>query len=544
MTEQSTTETTTKPSVVDDFFSALFANNSSTTNSNSQGLSSSDNSSSEPSTAVLAYPSITSPIPPSNTNQSNSPSATTINTTTNDINNIKESSQQEVSTATLGYVENNSYTPERSDTSMIESGKVLDEFDEYSLLSRRRSNEPVVRHPVSNKGDSPAQILSKKDIDWSTVKPESRMLVRQLPKFADKQEVLEYFTKYGEVIEVVQKNSFGFVHFENPESCARAVQAENGKIYNGVILGIKNRVMSDFIDTNEYTIDLEICKRKPFFARVREDQNETGRRNISPPPAKRKRDPRQDKVAPPARKRNYSPTRSVSPPPSYGRRNSSPKMDFQSRSPMNNQRNRQLQYHDNSSTRTNLSSNSPHVDEFGRSIDNRSNYNGRRQDTGSLLNGRRADPRFSSEPSHGYNYNANTYAPAPAPTMSSSLIPSRSGNEVPTVQIISWSDAFHVLLRSVENHFSKQFIRTASITLPYSKATRDELVKQMAIEGVKAIVIIDNINFVNSKVYLQVFAPNGQGGGVRYDGKFIFLLLLTRQSNTVPSYRICQCNSS
>jgi hypothetical protein len=236
MTEQTTTETTTttttttKPSVVDDFFSALFANNTSATSiSNSQGLNSSDNSSNEPSTATLT----TSPIPPTNTSQSNSPS-------TNDIINIKkEPSQQQdtAATATLGYVENNTYTPVKSDTSMIESGKVLDEFDEYSLLSRRRSNEPIVRHPVSNKGDSPAQILSKKDIDWSTVKPESRMLVRQLPKFADKQEVLEYFTKYGEVIEVVQKNSFGFVHFENPESCARAVQAENGKIYNGVILG-------------------------------------------------------------------------------------------------------------------------------------------------------------------------------------------------------------------------------------------------------------------------------------------------------------------
>lgn len=192
-------------------------------------------------------------------------------------------------------------------------------------------------------------------------------------------------------------------------------------------------------------------------------------------------------------------------------------MDFQNRSPMNNQRNRQPQYHDNSSIRTNFSNPSSRLDEFGRTIDNRSNFNGRRQDAGNMLNGRRADSR-SSEPSHGYNYTANPYVPAPT-----SLIPSRSGNEVPTVQIISWSDAFHVLLRSVENHFSKQFIRTASITLPYSKATRDDLVKQMVIEGVKAIVIIDNANFVKSKVYLQVFAPNDQGGGVRYDGKSIFM---------------------
>jgi RNA recognition motif-containing protein len=48
---------------------------------------------------------------------------------------------------------------------------------------------------------------------------------------------MDYFSKYGEVVEVALKNNFGFVQFENPNSCARAVEAENGQTFGGVNLG-------------------------------------------------------------------------------------------------------------------------------------------------------------------------------------------------------------------------------------------------------------------------------------------------------------------
>ncbi|KAI7899987.1 uncharacterized protein BX663DRAFT_519225 [Cokeromyces recurvatus] len=408
MTEPKTTSEN-KSSVVDDFFSALFANKGS-----GQGTSSYETTSTSTTTTNTTPSSLTS-------ENKNGP----------DENNSEE--QQT----------NSPINETASET------KVLDEFDEYSLLSSRRRSEqanPSRRSSSHSRypgGDAPAQILSKRDIDWSTVSPESRMLVRQLPKFVDKQEIMDYFSKYGEVIEVVQKNSFGFVHFENPEICARAVKAENGKIFNGVIL------------------DLEICKKKPYFARVLEEQAMASRRETSPP---HMRD-----FSNPNNKRN---SRSRSPPPRRKRRNSNSRTMIPSRNsgPMNNnQRNRQVQqweYNDNYGRRNNV----------------------------------RRDTRFGEL---AYN-----------PTQ---LLPTRNSHEVPTVQIISWSENFRNFMNYVESVFAQYHIRTSSAILHYSQSSKDEIVKQMVLEGVKAIIIIDRFNESKRKVYLQVFSANNQGGGVRYD---------------------------
>ncbi|KAI8081808.1 uncharacterized protein B0P05DRAFT_586352 [Gilbertella persicaria] len=333
MTEPSNTEPEhNKPSVVDDFFSALFANQNT-----------------KPSSPVK---------------QPSSPPV-----------------RQPVS------YDDMSPTMTQDDT--------LDEFDEYSLLSKRRTR------PIH---EAPAQILSKKEIDWSTVKPESRMLVRQFPKNANKHDILEYFSKYGEVIEVVQKDSFGFVHFEDPEACARAVELENGNILHGV------------------TLDLEICKRKPYFARAKDNEDS--------PPSHRVHRP------------------SHSPPP-------------MNRRPMKR--------------RTSITQ-------------------------------RPMRPR------------PHPYETSPRRNHKKPLIPFRTGYAVPTVQIIAWGNNFHHFMTYVESVFQQYQMRTASAVLSYSTANRNEVVKQLVLEGVKAIVMIDRMNEPHNRIYLQVFAPNDQThGGVRYD---------------------------
>ncbi|KAI8083641.1 hypothetical protein BDF21DRAFT_248848 [Thamnidium elegans] len=147
----------------------------------------------------------------------------------------------------------------------------------------------------------------------------------------------------------------------------------------------------------------------------------------------------------------------------------------------------------------------------------------------------RSYPRYNeaAEPRNAYNryndssrYNdtsarspvaRNYTAINPSLPPASPLIPSRQGNDVPIVQIVAWDNVAYGFTDYIERVFSSNQIRASSITLPYSKSAREEIVKQMILEGVKAIVMIDRNNELQSKIYLQVFAPAEHGQGVRYD---------------------------
>ncbi|KAI8969059.1 hypothetical protein BDF20DRAFT_916463 [Mycotypha africana] len=514
MAESSTSEN--KPSVVEDFFSALFGSKS--TSSNTASSTTDSPSSDIPAPAVVT----TLPASPSNsTNTSTATSAiitppfipkadspnksfTTIEAEPNPV--LASSSSLSLSLSSNNNADANSIIPEdhpqppsaaslekeefheratekNSDVitenfaNVEEKGKVLDEFDEYALLSSRKNTEPSKRRfsssrqsnttsdptpashsttttttttttiitPSSMHGDSPVQILSKKEIDWSTVSPESRMLIRQLPQGVNKQEVMDYFSKYGDVIEVVQKNSFGFVHFEKPDMCARAVKAENGKIFNGVVL------------------ELEICKKKPFFARARENVHTSATRRTDSPPQRRRRE----------RSVDLGRNRSRSPPRQRVRKN-----DPSKALERNNFRGRQEQHnldnHDRAKSRN----------DFGK-------------------------------PGAMHNYGSKQATSMYQPNFKNSLI-LRKNNIVPVVQIISWSDAYRGFVATVEKMFVQNRISTSSATLYYTKDNRENVVKQMVLEGVKALVMIDRANEAKHKVYLQVFAMN-QNGGVHFD---------------------------
>lgn len=135
--------------------------------------------------------------------------------------------------------------------------------------------------------------------------------------------------------------------------------------------------------------------------------------------------------------------------------------------------------------------------------------------------GRNYIPRYNDSPTRNYTTAAPVVSSPPV-----SLIPPRQGNEVPTVQIVAWDNVAYGFTDYIERVFSSNQIRASSITLPYSKESREAIVKQMILEGVKAIVMIDRHNESLTKVYLQVFAPDEHGQGVRYDGKLLFIYLL------------------
>ncbi|KAI8643120.1 hypothetical protein BD408DRAFT_442824 [Parasitella parasitica] len=446
------------PSVVDDFFSALFANSSSTNEPSNISKSSDDG----------------------NTDGSRDFTVTPIPTNITGIEVKVEAADTNQELA----VENDHHQCQGSEQANVQQTQppVLDEFDEYSLLSSRRKSDSTLN--ANNRArlntEQPAQTLAKRHIDWNKVIPESRMLIHQLPKSTSKQELMDYFSKYGEVLEVVQKSTFGFVHFENPEQCARAVEAENYKTFKNVLL------------------NLEICKRKPKFARLSE--NEGRRRNQGHRNKHDNNTSRSCSRSPPHRDANKRRN-------SESRNGREPKI-------MNDHRNRQREYNGNNT----ITANNHHSNGFDteRTDNYRPEYH-RMNNEPSISNPNNVYQRennyrpdyarhINSAAAAGYNYDTNN----------SPLIIARNGNEAPAVQIISWNND-HGLRNYIESLLAQANIQTNTAILNYANYSRDELVKQMVLEGVKAIVLIDGRNSSQGKVYLQVFAPVDHGDGVRYD---------------------------
>jgi hypothetical protein len=66
---------------------------------------------------------------------------------------------------------------------------------------------------------------------------ESRMFIKKLPHSITHDEIVDHFSKYGKILEVVPKSGFGFVQFESVDACQKAVENENGKAFKTVELG-------------------------------------------------------------------------------------------------------------------------------------------------------------------------------------------------------------------------------------------------------------------------------------------------------------------
>ncbi len=52
-----------------------------------------------------------------------------------------------------------------------------------------------------------------------------------------KEELEEVFSKYGRIVEIVLRKSFGFIQFDNPQAAQDAIAHENGKTLGGLRVG-------------------------------------------------------------------------------------------------------------------------------------------------------------------------------------------------------------------------------------------------------------------------------------------------------------------
>jgi RNA recognition motif-containing protein len=60
-------------------------------------------------------------------------------------------------------------------------------------------------------------------------------------------ELTEVFSKYGEIVDMVVRKSFGFIQFDTPEAAKSAIDGENGRLLGGLHLGMKLLCMCSLV---------------------------------------------------------------------------------------------------------------------------------------------------------------------------------------------------------------------------------------------------------------------------------------------------------
>lgn len=331
-------------------------------------------------------------------------------------------------------------------------------------------------------------------------------------------------------------------------------------------------------------VDLEICKRKPFFARASEKEQQhkkdvnkntfdsKNRRDSSPAPPLPQQQQNNRKVArpnnsnngrfsqasPPHRGGNFNSNNNnmnnnTSNGYHHGKRNGIQQSEYRPEYGNNHGNNGYYNNNNNSAPYSRYSNDNNNAyrpqqqDRQGdkrfngnNSVNNSYNYNGqaassqyRNDNYRNNYNYEPTSSRYNNQSNNGvtpaYSYPATTTA-APASTTfnnnNNSIIPRRQGSDVPMVQIIAWDNVAYGYTDYIERVLSSNGIRSSSMTLTYSQSTREHIVKQMILEGVKAIVMIDHQNELQNKVYFQVFAPAEYGQQIRFDGKLYDCFLL------------------
>lgn len=53
-----------------------------------------------------------------------------------------------------------------------------------------------------------------------------------------REELTDVFSKYGKIVDIVIRKSFGFIQFDNPQSAQDAIKFENGRLLGGLNLGM------------------------------------------------------------------------------------------------------------------------------------------------------------------------------------------------------------------------------------------------------------------------------------------------------------------
>lgn len=98
--------------------------------------------------------------------------------------------------------------------------------------------------------------------------------------------------------------------------------------------------------------------------------------------------------------------------------------------------------------------------------------------------------------------------------------------DAPMIQVLAYGHVDQGFINYVESSFAIRHITTHTLFVQYGQISREDIVKQLILQGVKALVVLDQGKESMRKLYLQVFERNTSGANsYRFDGKISLLLL-------------------
>jgi len=327
---------------------------------------------------------------------------------------------------------------------------------------------------------SHASHVSKSAID--NLPAEARMFIKKLPQSITHDEIIDHFSKYGKIREVVPKSGFGFVQFESIDSCRKAIENENGNTFKNVELV------------------LEPCHKRPHHNRSEESEPVNQRNH-------RKQD---NQKAPPPSKSSFSPgarhasqpgySQSDKPNPNRGGQWNNRHSNFNSAGGQGNNRH---SYRDDASHR-----NRPH-----ENFDQQRQFGNNRHQRGGPDPSRRQPASSQKSP-----YKQNSALPRG--TKTSYWPPQRRyGQAVPVVELVVWDNVPESFITYIEGRFRAGNLQLHTSYLQQNDVDKDTLMQHFVMEGVTAVIMVDRNDEVRGKVYMQVFerSPSANASNVRFD---------------------------
>ncbi|KAJ8330760.1 hypothetical protein O5D80_001269 [Batrachochytrium dendrobatidis] len=386
------------------------------------------------------------------------------------------------------------------------TGSDLDSLSNPLPSYSSRSN-PVVAKPTASLSEfHPTHTVTFTPLPGviSKMPPNSRLFMGNLP--SDKptpKEFAQRFVPYGNIVEIMLKSTFGFIQFDNAESCQAAIEGENQNMMGDVRL------------------DLKISRERGAHSRADEPNDVRGYNH------NKYSDEGDDQHSNDA-KRDYN---------SANRYNSGGNRSGRGRGRggWNDDRHDRSQRYDDRDRvrdrdrdrRTSRSSRSPphgsghsndgrnhNRDSSGYdSRDGRDARSGKQESRGNARN-------WDSDRSHGGYVGkdstrlARHHDSTKAPTPVIKPIPKRYGSAVPECQLIVIGEVHREFVSHVFSTLKRARIFTETLRMP-AQMDLKQAVEQYQQEGVKAIVFLEKSREMSGKVALQVFSRHS--GVVEYD---------------------------
>ncbi|EEQ30612.1 nuclear polyadenylated RNA-binding protein 3 [Microsporum canis] len=301
---------------------------------------------------------------------------------------------------------------------------------------------------------------------WDRFPAGSRLFIGNLPtERVTKRDLFHIFHMHGKLAQISIKQAYGFIQFLEPDSCRKALEAQQGATLRG------------------RKIHLEISKpqRGPRNSGPTEPSGRNQRRSRSP-----------------EYERNREPLR--------GGRSAADRYDRgQGRLSISDFREKdQHRYRDRTSPSP--SPRGPRRDSYHSRERSFDRYDRRERRRSRSRSPRPRNARYRSPSPRDKGYDSESDLP----------IPRRDPRNVPEVQVIILENADNEFVYRVENAFRDRGLRCDVLILS-PRIRLSAVVRRQVMEGVLAIVRISKVNQYSGKIPLQIFDRTGGMGNVRFN---------------------------